>query len=107
MGNHLGPGLESAYVHSSQYHGSFGCALERFNSANMVVIRFPNPDAKRRALAYLVGRFPFRSWATGEVIVPEAALPELAVESAPFSVEGPAKYQQYVPTVRNSASASA
>ena len=67
----------------------------------MVLIRFPNPQAKKRALGYLAGRFSFKSWATGEMIVPETALPELALESIPFSVEGPAKYEQHVPSVRN------
>jgi hypothetical protein len=67
----------------------------------MVLMRFPNPQAKKRALGYLAGRFSFKSWATGEMIVPETALPELALESIPFSVEGPAKYKQYVPSFRN------
>jgi hypothetical protein len=67
----------------------------------MVLIRFPNPEAKKRALGYLAGRFSFKSWATGEMIVPETALPELAMESIPYSVEGPAKYEQHVPSVRN------
>jgi hypothetical protein len=53
----------------------------------MIVIRFPNPESKRRALGFLPGRFPFTSWSTGEMLVPEAAL---AVEGIPFSVEGPA-----------------
>ena len=81
----------------------FASGSQRIYNADMVLIRFPNPDAKRRALAYLVGRFPFKSWAAGEVLVPEAALPELAVESIPFSVEGPAKYEQHVPAIRNPA----
>ena len=67
----------------------------------MVLINFPEPEAKRRALAYLAGRFSFKSWATGEMLVPEAALPYLAVEGIPFSVKGPATYEQHVPTVRN------
>ena len=67
----------------------------------MVLIRFSDTAAKKRALAYLAGRFSFKSWATGEMLVPEAALPEMAVEGIPFSVEGPAKYDQHVPTVRN------
>lgn len=58
----------------------------------MVRIRFSDPDAKRRALAYLPGRFSFKSWASGEMLVPEAALPFLAVEGISFHVEGPATY---------------
>ena len=57
----------------------------------MVLIRFQDESAKRRALGYLAGRFSFKSWATGQMLVPEAALPFLAVEGIPFSVEGPAK----------------
>src|SRR5437667_82895 len=46
----------------------------------MIIIRFPNAESKRRALGYLAGRFPFKSWATGEMMVPEAALAPPAVE---------------------------
>ena len=54
----------------------------------MVRIRFADADSKRRALGFLPGRFSFRSWATGEMHVPEAALPYLAVEGIAFTVEG-------------------
>ncbi len=66
----------------------------------MIVIRFPNLENKRRALGYLPGRFPFTSWHTGEMLVPEAALAYLAIEGISFSVEGPAKYEQAVPAFR-------
>ena len=36
------------------------------------------------------GRFSFKSWVSGEMVVPESALAELAVEGIAFSVEGPA-----------------
>ena len=67
----------------------------------MVRIRFPDTDSKRRALGFLPGRFSFKSWATGEMLVPEAALPYLAVEGIPFTVEGPATYAERIPAVRN------
>lgn len=67
----------------------------------MVLIRFPNPNDKLKALGYLPGRFAFKSWATGEMIVPEAALPFLAVEGITFMVEGPANYERQFPAVRN------
>lgn len=67
----------------------------------MVVIRFNDEDSKRKALGYLPGRFTFKSWATGEMLVPEAALPFLAVEGIRFSVEGPPTYEQSIPAVRN------
>ena len=67
----------------------------------MIVIRFPDADAKRRALGYLAGRFSFKSWATGGMVVPEYALPNLATEGIPFSVEGPATYERIVSAVRD------
>jgi hypothetical protein len=68
----------------------------------MVIIRFPDDNAKKRALGFLPGRFSFKSWATGEMMVPERALPYLAVEGIRFSVEGPATYDRLAP-VRNPA----
>jgi hypothetical protein len=67
----------------------------------MVLIRFKDDDSKRRALGYLPGRFSFKSWATGEMLIPEAALPFLAAEGFKFSVEGPPTYEQSIPAVRN------
>ena len=67
----------------------------------MIVIRFPDTDSKRRALGYLAGRFSFKSWATGEMIVPEAALAYLASEGIPLIVEGPATYERIISAVRN------
>jgi hypothetical protein len=68
----------------------------------MIIIRFPDDKAKKRALGFLPGRFSFKSWATGEMMVPERALPYLAVEGIHFSVEGPATYDRLAP-VRNPA----
>ena len=68
----------------------------------MIIIRFPDEQAKKRAMGYLPGRFSFKSWATGEMMVPEAALSSLAVEGIPFNVEGPAAYDRFAP-VRNPA----
>ena len=56
----------------------------------MILIHFPDAESKRRALGFLAGRFSFKSWATGEMAVPEAALAHLATEGIPFVVEGPA-----------------
>ena len=60
----------------------------------MVIIRFPDEDAKRQALGRLPGRFSGKSWATGEMMVPEEALGFLAHEGVRFIVEGPASYEQ-------------
>jgi hypothetical protein len=62
-----------------------------------ILIRFPDSDSERKALGYLAGRFSSKSWATGEMIVPEAALARMAVEGIRYNVEGRATYQQLVP----------
>ena len=69
----------------------------------MIRIHFPNIDAKRAALANLAGRFNFKSWASGEMLVPEDALAFLATESIPFTAEGPATYEQNSSPLRGSA----
>ncbi len=73
----------------------------------MILIRFPDLDAKRRALAFLTGRFSFTSYRTGEMLVPFAALGELAVAGILFSVEGPPTYGQAVPSLRSPAPVAA
>jgi hypothetical protein len=60
----------------------------------MVIIRFADQEAKRKALGYVARRFSGKSWATGEVMVPEAALSALAAEGFHFTVEGPATYER-------------
>jgi hypothetical protein len=67
----------------------------------MIIIRFPDDAAKRRALGFLAGRFSFKSWATGEMLVPENALSHLALQGIPFSSEGPATYEQILASLRN------
>ena len=57
----------------------------------MTQITFPNIDAKRQALGRLAGHFSFKSWATGEMLIPETDLSSLAVEGISFLVEGPAR----------------
>lgn len=63
----------------------------------MIIIRFPDDEAKKRALGCLAGRFSFKSWATGELMLPEQARPFLAVENIRFAVEGPASYEHFSP----------
>jgi hypothetical protein len=67
----------------------------------MIRIRFPNPESKRAALGKLAGDFSFKSWASGEMLVPEDALRFLAVEGIPFTVEGPARYEELCPGIGN------
>ena len=71
---------------------------------SMMLIRFPDEAAKRKARGHLMGRFSFKTWATGEWIVPDCAIRSLALEGIPFNVEGPATYEQLVPAIPNSAS---
>jgi hypothetical protein len=71
----------------------------------MIRIRFPDPAQERLALGYLAGRFSFKSWSTGETIVPEVALAHMATEGIAFSVVGPATYDQSIPSVRDPAAA--
>jgi hypothetical protein len=56
-------------------------------------IRFPEQESKRRAVGYLPGRFSFTSHASGEMLIPEAALAALASEGIPFIVEETAAYE--------------
>ena len=63
----------------------------------MIIIRFPAKAVKKRALGYLAGRFSFKSWASGEMMVPEEALSALAAEGISFFVEGPAGYDRFAP----------
>src|SRR4051794_641236 len=63
----------------------------------MILSRFPDAASERQALGYLAGRFSFKSWASGETLVPEAALSALAVEGMRFSVEGSATSEQFIP----------
>lgn len=67
----------------------------------MIRIRFPDAASERRALGILAGRFSFKSWASGDTLVPEHALASLALEGIKFTVEGPATYEQHVPALRN------
>lgn len=53
----------------------------------MILIRLPNTESKRAALAQLAGRFSFKSWVTGEMLVPEDALPFLTARGVTFSIE--------------------
>lgn len=72
----------------------------------MIKIRFIDPATERRALGFLTGRFSFKTWSTGETLVPDAALGALANEGIQFTVLGRASYEQNVSALRNPATAS-
>ena len=71
----------------------------------MIRIHFPDIESKRAALAQLAGRFSFKSWASGEMLVPEDALAFLAVQGIAFTAEGPATYEQNGSAFRGAAPA--
>jgi hypothetical protein len=54
----------------------------------MVIIRFPSEASQEKALGFLIGKCSGHSWATGEMLVPEEALPLLAQAGFTFTVEG-------------------
>ena len=72
----------------------------------MVIVRFDNGEEERRALGWLAGRFSFKTWDSGDLMLHEAVLPYLAREGIAFRVQGPATYEHFRPTIRNSAAAS-
>ena len=54
----------------------------------MIIIRFADHKAKASALGLLAGRFSFKSWATGEMMIPKDALALLDHEGVPYILEG-------------------
>lgn len=71
----------------------------------MVTITFPDRATEKRALARLLGRFSGRVLKSGEHIVPEAALEDLADQNIPFTVKGKTTYEQQLAAIRGAASA--
>ena len=71
----------------------------------MVILRFDTDEEERRALGWLSGRFSFKTWDNGDLMVHEGVLPYLAREGISFIVQGQATYEHFRPSVRNSAPA--
>jgi hypothetical protein len=67
--------------------GKFPRRPRQWYNPGMVRIRFPDQPNKVKALGYLAGRFSFKSWSTGKMLVPESALAALAAEGIAFTVE--------------------
>ena len=59
-----------------------------------ILIRFPDEQTEKRALGKLLPRFSGKSWSSGELAVPSAALGYLANEGIGFTVIGPAPYER-------------
>jgi hypothetical protein len=68
----------------------------------MIIVRFKDAESERKAIGCLVGRFPCKSYADGDTLVPKAALAHLADEGITFTVIGFATYEQLAP-LRNPA----
>jgi hypothetical protein len=67
----------------------------------MVILQFESPEAEKKALGWLAGRFSFKSWRNGDLMLHETVLPYLAREGIPFKVKGRASYEHFIPEVRN------
>ena len=72
----------------------------------MVIIRFDDHEAEKNAMDCIVGRYSFKTWPNGNMMLPEPALGELAAEGIEFRVKGPATYEHYLPSLRNPAAAA-
>ncbi len=72
----------------------------------MVIIQFDQQEAERRALGWLAGRFSFKTWKDGSLMLHEEALPYLAREGIAFRVKGAATYEHSLPAFRDPAAAS-
>ena len=67
----------------------------------MISITFPDRETKLKALGFLLERFSGRALKSGEVLVPEAALPALAHEGYQYTVLGKATYEQQIAAFRD------
>jgi hypothetical protein len=72
----------------------------------MVILRFETGEKERRALGWLAGRFSFKTWENGELMVHESVLPYLAREGITFKLQGQATYEHFRPAIRDSDPAS-
>jgi hypothetical protein len=50
----------------------------------MALIRFPDAATERKALGFLAGRYSFRTWANGDLLLPISALRALTREKIKF-----------------------
>jgi hypothetical protein len=67
----------------------------------MVIIHFEDAKIEKKALDFLVGRYSFKTWDNGDLMLPEPALGELAAQGVSFRSKGPATYEHFLPAVRN------
>jgi len=84
-------------------HQRLAGGRSRHYAAAMVIIRFDDGETEKRALDFLVGRYSFKTWANGDLMLPEPALGALAAEGISFRVVGPATYEHFLPALRGPA----
>jgi hypothetical protein len=68
----------------------------------MIIIQFEDEETEAKALDFLIGRFAFKTWENGDLMLPEEALGKLAAQGIPFHVQGPATYEHFLPAIRDS-----
>jgi hypothetical protein len=59
----------------------------------MVIIHFEDAETEKKALGFLVGRFSFKTWDNGDLMLLGPALGELAAQGFTFRTKGPATYE--------------
>jgi hypothetical protein len=72
----------------------------------MILIRFSDAQMEKRGLGFLAGRFSGTTWKSGETLVHEEALSDLAAAGIKFSVEGHLNYEKVYAPLRDPASAA-
>ncbi len=50
----------------------------------MVIIHFEDAEMEKRAMDFLAGRYSFKTWSNGDLMLPAAALGELAAQGIGF-----------------------
>jgi hypothetical protein len=69
----------------------------------MILIHFPDRATEVKGLTVLMSRFSGKVLRGGLHIVPEAALDALTAANVPYSVKGPATYEQDLAALRGDA----
>jgi hypothetical protein len=67
----------------------------------MVIIHFEDAEMEKKALEFLAGRCSFKTWESGDLMLPEPAVGELAARGIVFQSKGPATYEHFLPSIRN------
>jgi hypothetical protein len=76
---------------------------ECYDERIMISIRFADRDTEKKALAFMLGRFPGRLLRTGEHSVSQAALEALSAQNIPFTLLGKDTDEQQLAALRGAA----